>query len=214
MQSIHVDPTATIAPPADLNESTIVEYGCRIGPQVKTSLNVHIHPHTLIQGEVTIGPCVEIGSDTILVGPLEIQEHVRIGRSVMIGSELAADSLLPVGTLAKYTRIGDDAVVLSRLSLGEYSIVSKGARLEGDLPHHGVAWGRPAALKGFACECGRLYTSFNKISPHLFLARCHVCNEPGYRIASEILNLRQRTLLPNQQAGPSQPESFFQDLGL
>ncbi len=209
MLSTLIDPSAIVHPKAELQADTLVEAGCRIGPHVRVGGNVKILAHTRIQGEVKIGFSVVIGPHATLKGPLEIQDFARIEAGAKIGVKPASGSTLSEGTIHKYARIGEGAEVLGKLWVGEYAQLLAGARLEGDLPNHAIAGGNPAALKEFACECGREFARYRGIAPELFIGDCPVCTGPGYRISLPEVRKRGHILRPNHQVGEKVTEAFF-----
>ena len=200
-QSIH--PGAQIDPAAKIDESTIIGANCQVGPQVVTSVKVSIGKDTRILGAVTIGPCVIIGPGVTLVGPLEIKADVQIGANAVIGVEITAGSSLQCGLIGKGAHIGEHAIVLGKLSIGEFALVRPGARLAGDLPPHAAAAGCPAALVDFICECGQSY-AVRLLAGELYLCICPAC-QSDYRLSKLDLDKRGRDLLPGQQAGEQLP---------
>lgn len=200
-QSIH--PGAQIDPAAKICENTIIGANCQVGPQVVTSVNVRIGSDTRILGAVKIGPSVTIGPGVTLVGPLEIKTDVQIGANAVIGVEIAAGSSLQCGLIGKGAHIGDHAIVLGKLSIGEFALVRPGARLAGDLPHHAAAAGCPAALVDFICEYGHSY-AVRPLSSGLYLCKCPAC-QSEYRLSKLDFDKRGRYLLPGQQAGDQLP---------
>jgi UDP-2-acetamido-3-amino-2,3-dideoxy-glucuronate N-acetyltransferase len=45
-------------------------------------------------------------------------------------------------------------VVLPGIRIGRYALVGAGAVVTRDVPPHGIVYGNPARLRGFACQCG------------------------------------------------------------
>ena len=174
-----------------------------MGPQVVTAVKVSIGKDTRILGAVKIGPCVTIGPGVTLVGPLEIKTDVQIGANAVIGVEIAAGSTLQCGLIGKGAHIGEHAIVLGKLSIGEFALVRPGARLAGDLTHHAAAAGCPAALVDFICECGQPY-DMRLLAGGLYLCTCPSCHNE-YRLSKLDFDKRGHYLLPGQQAGEQLP---------
>ena len=200
-QMIH--PSAVIEPSARLAEDTIVGPGAQIGAQVVASIHVYIGANTLIDGAVTIQRGVRIGSGVILVGPLEIGEDGVIADGATIGAVPAQNSAQEQTLIGKGARIGEKAEVLGRLVIGDWSRVAPGARLEGDLPHHGLAVGSPASLQGFICACGVEY-HLDRALLSMRLLACPAGHEP-YRASASDYARRGRILLPDGRSGDPVP---------
>ena len=50
--------------------------------------------------------------------------------------------------------IGAAAVILPKLTIGEFAMVAAGALVTKDVPNHALAVGSPARVKGWICKCG------------------------------------------------------------
>jgi UDP-2-acetamido-3-amino-2,3-dideoxy-glucuronate N-acetyltransferase len=211
MSSQFIHPTAQVHPSSVIvPDNTIVGQNSQVGPEVSTGVNVTIGSDTKIYSRVHIGHNVTIGSGVTMVGPLEIGPNVKIADRAIIGLIIAPDSCLLQASILVGAHIGAGAQVYGRLEVGEYACLQAGACLQGDLPHHGLAGGNPAALIDFICECGRPYKVSLALTD-IFIVHCPACRSE-YRISRDTYGRCRRFLLPNKQPGELVPAWWQPDL--
>ncbi len=104
--------------------NAVVDYGCRIGDNVKIHCNGYISQYTVIEDDVFIAPGV-----------------------------ITANDLHPVCTrcmkgplIKKGVRIGVNATILPRLTIGEYSLIGAGSVVTEDVPSRSVVVGNPGRI--------------------------------------------------------------------
>ena len=120
--------------------NTVIDYGCRIGSDVKIHCNVYVAQFTLIEDEVFIAPGVKIANDY----------HP--------GCPDSADCMRGP-TLKRGCRIGVNVTILPYVTIGEGTLVGSGAVVTKDLPAGVLAYGNPARVAGkmedLRCKTGR-----------------------------------------------------------
>ncbi len=105
------------------NNSTI-DYGCRIGNEVRIHNNVYVAQYTIIEDEVFMAPGVMIAND----------RH-----------PLCAECMEgPV--IKKGAKIGVNATLLPGVTIGRYALIGSGAVATKDIPDGAVAVGNPAKV--------------------------------------------------------------------
>lgn len=104
--------------------NTVIDYGCRIGNNVKIHCNGYIAQFTEIEDDVFIAPGV-----------------------------ITANDLHPVCTLCmkgpvikRGARIGINATILPRITIGEFSLIGSGSVVTKDVPPRTVVTGVPARV--------------------------------------------------------------------
>jgi UDP-2-acetamido-3-amino-2,3-dideoxy-glucuronate N-acetyltransferase len=71
--------------------------------------------------------------------------------------------------------IGANATILCGATLGRYAFVGAGAVITGNLPDYALAYGNPARVRGWMCQCG-VKLAFESHEGSAELATCRVCN--------------------------------------
>jgi acetyltransferase-like isoleucine patch superfamily enzyme len=111
------------------NNSTI-DYGCRIGHNVRIHCNVYVAQFTTIEDDVFLAPGVMIAND----------RH-PICKDCMLGP-----------TIKRGARIGINATLLPEVVIAEGALVGAGAVVTHDVPPGAVVVGNPARVIGRASE--------------------------------------------------------------
>jgi acetyltransferase-like isoleucine patch superfamily enzyme len=122
------------------NNST-VDYGCRIGNNVKIHCNCYIAQFSILEDDVFLAPGVIIGND--------IHPGCKFSKKCMRG---------PV--IKKGAKIGVNATILPFVTVGENSLIGAGAVVAKDVPPNSVVYGSPADRKKdvYDLECSRGFT--------------------------------------------------------
>jgi acetyltransferase-like isoleucine patch superfamily enzyme len=105
------------------NNSTI-DYGCVIGDRVRIHNNVYVAQYTIIEDDVFLGPGVMIAND-----PHPICTRCMQGPTIKRGA-----------------RIGINATILARVTIGEYAMVGAGAVVTRSVPARTLVVGNPARI--------------------------------------------------------------------
>ena len=114
-----------------------IDYGCRIGSNVKIQNNVYVAQFTVIEDDVFVGPGVTFTND-----PHPVCTECMEGPTVRKGA-----------------RIGGGAVLLPAVEIGEGALVGAGAVVTRDVPPGKVVAGNPARVTGdvgsLECRSGK-----------------------------------------------------------
>lgn len=105
------------------NNSTI-DYGCVIGNHVRIHTNVYVAQFTVIEDDVFLAPGVTIAND-----PHPICTLCMSGPTIKRGA-----------------RIGVNATLLPRITIGEHALVGAGSVVTRDVPDGAVVVGNPARV--------------------------------------------------------------------
>ena len=120
--------------------SSVVDYGCRIGMRVKVHCHVYVAQFTTIEDDVFLAPGVRIAND--------YHPGCPDSKECMRGP-----------TLGKGCRIGVNVTLLPYVTIGEGTLVGSGSVVTKDLPPGVVAYGNPARVHGtlaeMRCRTGR-----------------------------------------------------------
>jgi acetyltransferase-like isoleucine patch superfamily enzyme len=113
--------------------NTVVDHGCRIGDRVKIHSNCYIAQYTDIAEDAFLAPGVCIAND----------RYPGRGDSadVMSGPSIGAGA-----------QIGVNATLLPYVRVGAKSLIGAGAVVVLDIPPGAIAFGNPAAVRGWIDE--------------------------------------------------------------
>lgn len=130
-------------------------YGCEIGDETKIGAFVEI------QKNARVGCRCKISSHSFICEGVEIEDNVFIGHSVTFindsyprattGGQLQTETDWKVeSTLVKKgASIGSGSTILSRVTVGENSIVGAGSVVTKDVPANAIVAGNPARFLRF-----------------------------------------------------------------
>lgn len=108
------------------NNST-VDYGCRIGSNVKIHTNCYVAQFTVLEDDVFLAPGVTIAND--------IHPGCAYSAECMRGP-----------TLQRGVQVGVNATILPMITIGEHSVIASGAVVTRDVPPHSLVIGNPARV--------------------------------------------------------------------
>ena len=107
-----------------------------VGNNVKIQNNVSVYEGVILEDDVFCGPsCVF----TNVINP-----RSKIPRKTEIKPTL----------IRKGATIGANSTILCGITIGKHAFIGAGSVVTEDIPDHGLAYGNPATLQGWMCECG------------------------------------------------------------
>lgn len=121
--------------------NSCIDYGCRIGNNVRVHNNVYVAQFTTLEDGVFVGPGVKTGND-----PHPICTKCMRGP-----------------TLKKGCRIGVNVTILPHVTIGESALIGAGSVVAEDIPAFTLAYGNPARPRKHVDE---LTCPFNKAVPY------------------------------------------------
>ena len=123
---------------------------CRIGQNVVIGPKAHVGSNVKIQNNVSIYEGVTL-EDDVFCGPSMVFTNVLTPRCAFprnTGNDFAP-------TLVKRgASIGANATIVCGNTIGEHALIGAGSVVTRDVPAHGIVYGNPGRLLGWACECG------------------------------------------------------------
>jgi UDP-2-acetamido-3-amino-2,3-dideoxy-glucuronate N-acetyltransferase len=157
-----------------VHESSYVDEPCSIGEGTKIWHFSHVLPGCEIGGgcnigqNVVIGPRVRIGNRVKIQNNVSVYEGVELEDEVFCGPSMVFTNVFtprsgtPRNTSDDYLKtvvkkgasIGANATIVCGNTIGEYAFIGAGSVVTKDIPPYAVAYGNPARVRGYACECG------------------------------------------------------------
>jgi len=129
-------------------------YGCEIGDETKIGAFVEI------QKNATVGKRCKISSHTFICEGVTLEDNVFVGHGVAFINDTYPRSTAQNGQLQteadwkvektlvkKGASIGSGSTVLSKVTIGENSIIGAGSVVTRDIPPNSIAYGNPARVR-------------------------------------------------------------------
>jgi len=107
--------------------NSVIDYGCKIGSDVKIHCNCYIAQYTIIEDKAFLAPSVSVAND--LYPSLEESKQKMRGPIIRRGAQIGVNS-----TLLPYVEIGESSIV------GSGSVVTR------DVPPRSIVAGNPARV--------------------------------------------------------------------
>jgi acetyltransferase-like isoleucine patch superfamily enzyme len=108
--------------------NSVIDYGCRIGNNVRIHTNVYIAQFTVLEDDVFLAPGVSIANDPRPMCAACTQQHGPIIR--------------------QGARIGVNVTILPGVEIGAYALIGAGSVVTHDVPPNAVVYGNPARVHG------------------------------------------------------------------
>ncbi|MBT3508709.1 MAG: Gfo/Idh/MocA family oxidoreductase [Nitrospina sp.] len=158
--------------PYFIHPTSDVDDECEIGKNTKVWHYSHILTGSKIGEGANIGQNVMIGPNGVVGNNVKIQNNVSIyegvtleddvfcGPSCVFTNVINPRSKIPRKNELKATivrqgaTIGANSTILCGVTIGKFAFVGAGAVVTKDIPDYGLAYGNPAKLHGWMCECG------------------------------------------------------------
>jgi acetyltransferase-like isoleucine patch superfamily enzyme len=109
--------------------NSVIDYGCRIGNDVKIHCNCYIAQFTVIEDGAFMAPGVTIAND--------IHPGCEHSSECMRGPHIG-----------KKVQIGVNVTILPYVDIGEGCLIGGGSVVTRDLPPYSLAYGNPAKVRG------------------------------------------------------------------
>ncbi len=174
--SFFVHPTSLIEEPSTIGDGTKIWHfshimphttigkDCTIGQNVFIGENVNIGNNVKLENNVSVFDGVTL-EDDVFCGPACVFTNVKNPRSYLSQRGKFTPTLVKKGAT-----IGANATIICGNTIGSYALIGAGAVVTKDIPDYALAYGNPARISGWVCQCGtKLSFDQNK------LAKCSKC---------------------------------------
>jgi len=170
-----IGPKTRIWSEVQVREGAVIGSECILGKGAYVDLNVRIGDRCKLQNSAFVfhGFTLE---DGVFLGPGVMLLNDKHPRAINADGSLKTDSDWTVSeaVVRRGAAIGGGAVVLPGVTIGSFAMVGSGAVVTSEVPDHGIVFGNPARLKGFACVCGRQLQPV-ELKAEGMLMRCPSC---------------------------------------
>jgi len=190
--SFFVHPTSLVEEPYIIGEGTKIWHFSHIMPNVNVGKNCTIGQNVFIGENVTVGNNVKIQNNVSVYDGVTLEDDVFCGPSCVFTnikdprSHISQKGKYVPTLVKKGATIGANATIVCGNIIGRYSFIGAGSVITKDVPDHALAYGNPARIKGWVCECGTKL-EFGKVNR----TKCSKCrkeyikNEGGDKLEAE-----------------------------
>ncbi len=188
MAKIRIHPTAEVSTEAQLGAGTSVWHQAQIREGVQTGPNCIFGKGVYVDFGVKIGDNVKVQNYVSIYHGVEIEDGVFVGPHVCFTNDNLPRAINPDGSpkanddwvlgrilVKRGAALGANSTILPKVTIGEWALVGSGAVVTKDVPAHGLVVGNPARLRGFVCACGQRLEE-GRVEDDLMYAHCPACD--------------------------------------
>jgi UDP-2-acetamido-3-amino-2,3-dideoxy-glucuronate N-acetyltransferase len=183
-ESSYIDEGAQIGAGTKIWHFSHVMTGARIGERCNIGQNVLVSP------DVTIGNNVKIQNNVSLYTGVIVEEDAFLGPSMVFTnvinprSHINRKNKFKTTLVKKGASIGANATIVCGTTLGRYCFIGAGSVVTHDVPDYALAYGSPARMHGWMCQCGEPLNFVEKDGVER--AKCKSCGD-SYRKKGEVV---------------------------
>ena len=158
--SFFVHSTSLVEQPSNIGEGTKIWHFSHIMPHTNIGKNCVIGQNVFIGENVSIGDNVKIQNNVSVFEGVTLEDDVFCGPACIFTNVKSPRSYISqrgqfISTLVKKgATIGANATVICGSTIGKYALIGAGSVVTGDIPDYALAYGNPARINDWVCECG------------------------------------------------------------
>ncbi|MBN2067706.1 MAG: N-acetyltransferase [Candidatus Diapherotrites archaeon] len=186
---IRVHPSAVIGKNASIGRGTVVWAFAQVGEKAAVGKNCVLGNGCYIDRTCQVGDNVKVMNKALVYRGCGIGDNVFVGPGAVIANdktprvEKTREFDGVEWSIGEHATIGANATVLPDVNIGRNATVGAGSVVTAHVPDHGLAYGNPAKLHGFVCECGEK-ALLEKEGKETCLMKCSKCGK-SFSVKSE-----------------------------
>jgi UDP-2-acetamido-3-amino-2,3-dideoxy-glucuronate N-acetyltransferase len=172
-----VHPTAVIDEPVEIGEKTQIWHFGHVMSGAKIGENCILGQNVFIGRGVILGNNVKIQNNVSVYDAVVLEDGVFCGPSMVFTNVINPRSFISRKVefrktlVKKGATIGANATIVCGHTIGQYALVGAGAVVSNDVPDYALAYGNPARVKGWVCQCAE------QITFRSGRAKCRACGK-------------------------------------
>ena len=185
--SFFVHSTSFVEEPSSIGEGTKIWHFSHIMPRTTIGKNCTLGQNVFVGEDVNIGNNVKLQNNVSVFDGVTLEDDVFCGPACVFTNIKSPRSHISrrgqfIPTLVKKgAAIGANATIVCGSTIGKYASIGAGSVVTRDIPDYALAYGNPARVHGWVCECGT-ELDFGKSSK----ARCSQCDKEYTKLENEI----------------------------
>ncbi len=155
-----IHPTSIVEEPSDIGDGTKIWHFTHIMPNVNVGRDCTLGQNVFVGENVRIGNNVKLQNNVSVYDGVKLEDDVFCGPSCVFTnvksprSHISQEGKYTPTLVKKGATIGANATVICGNSIGKYAFIGAGSVVTGDIPDYALAYGNPARIEGWVCECG------------------------------------------------------------
>ena len=155
-----IHPTAVVEEPCTIGEGTKIWHFTHVMPGVSMGRNCNLGQNVFVGDNVSIGDNVRIQNNVSVYKGVTLEDDVFCGPSCVFTNVKFPRTRRPqrdefLSTLVKRgATIGANATIVCGHTVGAHAFIGAGSVVTRDIPDYALAYGSPARVRGWVCECG------------------------------------------------------------
>jgi UDP-2-acetamido-3-amino-2,3-dideoxy-glucuronate N-acetyltransferase len=197
---VFIHETSIVEEPSKIGEGTKIWHFSHIMPGVTMGKGCVVGQNVFVGREVKIGDGVKIENNVSVYEGVTLEDNVFCGPSCVFTnvinprSHISRRAEFRPTLVQKGATIGANAAIICGNTIGEYAFIGAGAVVTRNIPDYALAYGNPAQIQGWVCECGV------KLSKEGGYAMCPECNRI-YELDGERCNPSAKKKEQNANSG-------------
>lgn len=157
---VYLHPSAIVDAGAEVGEGTRVWHFAHIMPNSRVGRSCNIGMNVFIDSNTTIGSYVKLQNNVSIYNGVVLEDGVFCGPSAVFTNVINPRSRIERKDEYKATlvrenaTIGANATVVCGVTIGRAAMIGAGSVVTRDVPDYALAYGNPARVRGWVCECG------------------------------------------------------------
>lgn len=158
--NIRIHKTAVIGKNVKIGKGTVVWAFVQVGDNAVIGENCVLGNGCYVDRTAVIGNNVKIMNKALVYRGCAVADRVFIGPGAVIANDTAPrvektrQFKRAEWKIAQHASIGANSIILPDVNIGSNAMIGAGSVVTKDVPNYGLAYGNPAKLHGFVCECG------------------------------------------------------------
>ena len=146
-----------------IGDGTRIWAYCHVLAGAVIGRDCNLGDHCYVEAQASLGDGVVLKNGVSVWCGVTIENHVFVGPNVAFTNDRAPrakvfNSTVVPTLIREGASLGANATILCGVTIGRFAMVGAGAVVTRDVPDFGLAFGNPARVVGYVCQCARRLT--------------------------------------------------------